>query len=127
MERLANPIANPDTAFAPINVLYKHFHDAIRAELILLEAALGRLDAGAHTGTLRQDLQKLKDRYAFLQQIYGYHSSVEDEVSRRTPRACQHCTCRKHTHPCAMHREHKSLAQTTARCGRWCTLRWKLR
>ena len=67
-------------AFAPINVLYKHFHDAIRAELVSLETALSRLDAATVSGTLSTDLLALKDRYVFLQQIYGYHSNVEDEV-----------------------------------------------
>ena len=75
--------ANPAFAasqFAPIDVLYKHFHDAIRAELVSLEAVLGRLDAARASGSLTSELQALKDRYTFLQHIYSYHSSVEDEV-----------------------------------------------
>lgn len=71
--------------FEPIDVLYKHFHDAIRAELVSLEAALSRLDAAAASGTLTSELQSLKDRYIFLQQIYNYHSSVEDEVCTPPP------------------------------------------
>ncbi len=79
-ERRGNPATRNPQAFAPINVLYKHFHDAIRAELVSLETALGKLDTATVSGTLSADLLALKDRYVFLQQIYGYHSNVEDEV-----------------------------------------------
>ena len=91
-ERREDPVTRNQAAFAPINVLYKHFHDAIRAELVSLETALGQLDTATVSGTLSADLLALKDRYGFLQQIYGYHSNVEDEArlyqSPGNPRVC---------------------------------------
>ncbi len=88
--------------FAPVNLLYLHFHDAIRAELVSLETALGELEAATALGTLSTDLLALKDRYVFLQQIYGYHSNVEDEVrhlsrlqqpTQAGPVVCAYLTC----------------------------------
>lgn len=71
----------PGTAAAPppINFFYSHFHNAIKIELdslstsvLLLEQAIGN--------ELVSLLQHLKERYHFLEQVYKYHSSVEDEV-----------------------------------------------
>ena len=84
----------------PINVIYSHLHDSIRAELDALAAAVvalqqkgaagggaaggggdggGGAAAGAASG-LRAELEALQERYSFLEQVYTYHSSVEDEV-----------------------------------------------
>ena len=88
---MARREASPDPeTFAPLNLLYLHFHDAIRAELVSLETALGKLEATTTVGTLTLDLLALKDRYVFLQQIYGYHSNVEDEVRHLSRPAQSH-------------------------------------
>jgi hypothetical protein len=83
--------------FAPLRFLYTHLHDAIRSELDALSAAVLELEAsrragtvgdegnsGAHVedGDLEARLLRLQDRYRFLEQVYKYHSSVEDEVRR---------------------------------------------
>jgi zinc finger-like protein len=67
----------------PINYIYSHLHDSIRAELDTLAAAVLALQqAGASSGGagLRSELAALQERYRFLEQVYKYHSSVEDEV-----------------------------------------------
>ena len=83
------PQAQPqpdDDGFQPINYIYLHLHDSIRAELDTLASAVLQLQvAGSQAGAveLREPLSALRDRYRFLEQIYKYHSSVEDEVSTR--------------------------------------------
>lgn len=67
----------------PINYIYTHLHDSIRAELDTLAEAVTALQAaGAANGGagLGEGLRALRDRYHFLEQVYKYHSSVEDEV-----------------------------------------------
>lgn len=90
-KQMASPVSatctSPSTTFSPIQFIYTHLHDAIRAELdflgqqvLALEPAL---DGNANTA-LEHSLTLLKTRYKFLTNIYKYHSSVEDEV-RTTP------------------------------------------
>ena len=65
----------------PINFLYSRFHDSIRSELDALSHKVLALDHTAEHGLLDR-LLALKERYHFLEQVYKYHSSVEDEVGR---------------------------------------------
>jgi len=89
-------VAGPSGAqvFPPINYIYTHLHDSIRSELdTLASAVLDLQQAGtASSGTgLSEGLRALRERYRFLEQVYKYHSSVEDEVNaaawRRASRA----------------------------------------
>jgi zinc finger-like protein len=66
----------------PIHFLYGHLHDSIRTELDNLSNWVLALEAD-NEQDLQQRLQHLKERYHFLEQVYKYHSSVEDEVSQR--------------------------------------------
>lgn len=72
----------PDAASAspPINFFYSHFHNAIRFELDALERSVERLEQGSSPEALSSLLMDLQTRYYFLNQVYKYHSSVEDEV-----------------------------------------------
>lgn len=67
---------------APIRFFYTHFHNSIRTELELLAKRAQELDG---PNTVEQNLYPkllvLRERYKFLEQVYRYHSSVEDEVS----------------------------------------------
>jgi hypothetical protein len=63
----------------PIHFLYGHLHNSIRTELDNLSNWVLALEADNEEG-LQQELQHLKERYHFLEQVYKYHSSVEDEV-----------------------------------------------
>ena len=77
--------AAPARAFPPINFIYGHFHNSIRAELGLLAERVRSLEApGEGVGEMLADL---RERYKFLEQVYKYHSTVEDEV-RRASAAC---------------------------------------
>ena len=69
----------PRIACPPINFLYSRFHDSIRSELDALSHKVLALDHSAEQGLLDR-LLALKERYHFLEQVYKYHSSVEDEV-----------------------------------------------
>lgn len=62
--------------FVPIRFLYLYLHQAIKNELASLAEWLQRLEDGEDASAL----SGLLERYAFLQQIYKCHSSVEDEV-----------------------------------------------
>lgn len=84
----------PPASYCPINFFYSHFHDSIKAELDSLAALVGALldpgpppAGGSLLGDRSHDLGaklgSLRDRYRFLEQVYKYHSSVEDEVRRR--------------------------------------------
>ncbi|KIY98471.1 hypothetical protein MNEG_9490 [Monoraphidium neglectum] len=64
---------------APVLFLYNHLHDAIRAELDALSSTVLSLDACGE-GEEVDALLRLKERYRFLEQVYKYHSAVEDEV-----------------------------------------------
>lgn len=64
--------------FGPIHFLYTFLHEAFRWELEQLEALLA---PGAETGS--PDWRQLLRRYAFVRDVYKYHSSAEDEVRGR--------------------------------------------
>ncbi|GBF95645.1 hypothetical protein Rsub_08627 [Raphidocelis subcapitata] len=65
----------------PVLFLYNHLHDAIRAELDALSSSVLALDAsGGGDAGVEAALLRLKARYRFLEQVYKYHSAVEDEV-----------------------------------------------
>ena len=66
----------------PLRFFYAHFHDSIRSELDALSQSVLGLDGGADQRLLDR-LLVLKKRYHFLEQVYNYHSSVEDEVRCR--------------------------------------------
>mgnify|MGYP006287899773 CR=1 FL=1 len=72
--------------FPPIDFFYRHFHNSIRDELATLAGWAKGLDATAPEAEVNPKLQDLRSRYKFLEQVYKYHSNVEDEV-RRWPRA----------------------------------------
>ena len=63
----------------PINFFYSHFHNSIRNELDTLSQYMSEL-ASASQENIHGRLTILKNRYRFLEQVYKYHSSVEDEV-----------------------------------------------
>ena len=65
---------------APVNFVYLHVHNAIRSELVSLEAGVKELVSETASDALLIKLAALKERYTFLERIYKYHSSVEDEV-----------------------------------------------
>ncbi len=66
---------------APVNFVYLHVHNAIRKELVTLEAGVKELSNDSDEA-LVDKLAALKERYTFLERIYKYHSSVEDEAGR---------------------------------------------
>ncbi|GIL78726.1 hypothetical protein Vretimale_373 [Volvox reticuliferus] len=69
---------SPQTRFPPINFIYGHFHNSIRAELSLLADRVRSLEVPVEgVGSMLSDLRA---RYKFLEQVYKYHSAVEDEV-----------------------------------------------
>jgi hypothetical protein len=74
----------------PVLFLYNHLHDAIRAELDALSSTVLALDSASEADEEEQLLLRLKARYRFLEQVYKYHSAVEDEVggARGGPAAC---------------------------------------
>ena len=63
----------------PINLIYSHYHNAIRSELSRLTSNTNELESLTQ-GKLLGHLKDLKTRFRFLEKIYKYHSSVEDEV-----------------------------------------------
>lgn len=67
------------TTVHPIHFLYGHLHDSIRTELDSLSNWVLALEADNEQDLLKR-LLHLKERYHFLEQVYKYHSSVEDEV-----------------------------------------------
>ena len=73
----------PDGDGAPVNFVYLHVHNAIREELLGLEAGVKELLSETDEAALLGKLAALKKRYTFLERIYKYHSSVEDEVNAR--------------------------------------------
>ena len=73
-------VAQPSTSnHPPINFFYSHFHNSIRNELEILSQCMSEL-ATAPQEDVHTRLTTLKNRYRFLEQVYKYHSSVEDEV-----------------------------------------------
>ncbi|KAL3136530.1 hypothetical protein ABBQ38_005780 [Trebouxia sp. C0009 RCD-2024] len=63
----------------PINFFYSHFHNSIRNELDMLSQSMSELSSASQE-KIHGRLTILKNRYRFLEQVYKYHSSVEDEV-----------------------------------------------
>lgn len=106
----------------PIHFLYGHLHDSIRTELDNLSNWVLALEAD-NEQDLQQRLQHLKERYHFLEQVYKYHSSVEDEVRRGRfqgllfwrcgPADCSWSTLMRHC--CCL---------PTLCVHRWCIPRW---
>ena len=77
---LALEPGNQSAPSPPLRFFYSHFHDSIRSELDALSQSVLGLDSGADQRLLDR-LLVLKERYQFLEQVYNYHSSVEDEVN----------------------------------------------
>lgn len=68
---------------APLLFFYVQLHKAIRRELSGLSESVVSLETGyAQMGKTKAEelLLHLKKRYRFLEQVYKYHSSIEDEV-----------------------------------------------
>eukprot|EP00884_Botryococcus_braunii_P013452 jgi/Botrbrau1/22107/Bobra.0206s0033.1 len=66
--------------YAPVNFIYRSFHDSIRSELeSLLERVLA-LEPTSPSDGLVATLERLRERYRFLEQVYKCHSTLEDEV-----------------------------------------------
>lgn len=65
--------------YAPINFFYSHFHNAIKNELNILYDIVQTLTQES-ASSIATILTQLKERYSFLEQVYKYHSDVEDEV-----------------------------------------------
>lgn len=68
---------------APLLFFYVQLHKAIRRELSGLSESVVSLETGyAKMGKTKAEelLLHLKKRYRFLEQVYKYHSSIEDEV-----------------------------------------------
>lgn len=89
----ADEAAPPDGA--PVNFVYLHVHNAIREALVSLEAGVKELLSETDGEALALKLAALKERYTFLERIYKYHSSVEDEVGG--PHGCLIALCLQHT------------------------------
>ncbi len=69
------------TVGPPISFLYLHLHNSIRNELGKLVICIRELESAQEGDDVYDQLVHLKERYRFLEQVYSYHSSVEDEVS----------------------------------------------
>ena len=72
-------VPGQSTGPAPLLFFYTHLHDAIREELDSLSEAVLRLE-NIEVQAIASQLTRLRERYRFLEQVYKYHSSVEDEV-----------------------------------------------
>jgi len=67
---------------APLLFFYTRLHDAIRSELDALSELVLKLEGSLSAGDeIEAQLVYLTGRYRFLEQVYKYHSSVEDEVT----------------------------------------------
>ena len=64
----------------PLNFIYSHLHNSIRSELNALNQIVLALEPANSEHELMGRLVGLKERYCFLESVYKYHSSVEDEV-----------------------------------------------
>ena len=64
----------------PINFFYSHFHNSIRNELDMLSQSMSELSSASQEN-IHERLTILKNRYRFLEQVYKYHSTVEDELA----------------------------------------------
>eukprot|EP00879_Flechtneria_rotunda_P008507 GHRR01008912.1.p1 GENE.GHRR01008912.1~~GHRR01008912.1.p1 ORF type:complete len:1552 (+),score=616.00 GHRR01008912.1:172-4827(+) len=79
LQAQSNLPASQQSVHEPINFLYGHLHNSIRTELDNLSSWALSLEAGSEQ-ELRHRLLHLRERYHFLEQVYKYHSNVEDEV-----------------------------------------------
>lgn len=70
----------------PINLIYLHYHNAIRSELDRLSKSVNELERA--DAALGKSLAALKSQYRFLEKVYRYHSSVEDEVQLHLGPSC---------------------------------------
>eukprot|EP00891_Asterochloris_glomerata_P008539 jgi/Astpho2/8539/Aster-05573 len=68
------------TEHQPLNFIYSHLHNSIRSELNALNQIVLALEPATSEHELMGRLVGLKERYRFLESVYKYHSSVEDEV-----------------------------------------------
>ena len=64
----------------PLNFIYSHLHNSIRSELNALNQIVLALEPATSEHELMGRLVGLKEQYRFLESVYKYHSSVEDEV-----------------------------------------------
>lgn len=110
----------------PIHFLYGHLHNSIRTELDNLSNWVLALEAD-NEQDLQQRLAHLKERCHFLEQVYKYHSSVEDEVGLWS---CDGAAFAAGARPCSTACDVHSrppllllLAAAVDRC-RWCTQPW---
>lgn len=133
------PSGEPPAPPPPINYIYTHLHDSIRAELDTLATAVLHLQqADARGAELCDGLRELRYRWRFLEKVYKYHSSVEDEASRPAPRhrwhaaataagstpplpPCPACRTLASTCPCASFADPPPLPPMACR---WCTQHW---
>lgn len=90
----------------PINLIYSHYHNAIRSELSRLTTNTNELESLPH-GRLVGHLQDLKTQFRFLEKIYKYHSSVEDEV--RCPKRM--CISEVYIHFCGLDHDVSMIRQ----------------
>ncbi len=114
--------------YPPLNFFYSHLHNSIKSELESLARwvwALGQSSAEDEEARLRK-LLELRERYRFLEQVYKYHSSVEDEVRGVPPaRAAllpwvRGCPPRHAPSPCRGGARHR---RSNYARRRWCTPR----
>lgn len=91
------PAERSSADFGPIHFLYTFLHESIRRELELLASLLTPPAEGCSP-----NWAELQRRYAFLRDVYKYHSSAEDEV--RGYRASQCCMCYWHLLVCMLDR-----------------------
>ena len=69
----------------PINLIYSHYHNSIRAELDRLSQNANELEEWVSVGKCTDRLLAFRSQCRFLEKIYKYHSSVEDEVGQAKP------------------------------------------
>jgi hypothetical protein len=77
--------ASAGPPYAPINFVYRHLHDAIRAELDRLTTLVADVESRAREPDVLRALHVLRERYHLLVQVNRCHSSVEDEARRSLP------------------------------------------
>ena len=70
---------------APLKFFYTRLHDAIRAELGMLSQCVAQLENSVAEQAIEGQVAHLSGRYRFLEQVYKYHSNVEDEVRQHAP------------------------------------------
>lgn len=82
--------------YAPVNFIYRSFHDSIRSELeSLLESVLA-LEPNSPSDSLVAALGRLRERYRFLEQVYKCHSTLEDEVRPVARKGTCGCCYQRH-------------------------------